>query len=302
MSDDVDKLQAEVERLARQLKELQEFDVDSLAGRGGKSRKRAVDHGKFAASYAHGEVRTIVQTTKAETGEITELVAPVVLPPDKALGVLHDDRKPAIHWADQPKTDELAPHGLTHRAAREWAEANPGNPLNLRDEGPTKPVRKQMTRLNKVWKYRNFKQCTNCDSYDTWESRTDPYAVDLGPRQTHSEIWCQTCGATDIEVSDNPPAHIGSWVPKKETDKQRVERLQRKAYRRERTTYSLVQEPKTVGHLAKWFREVERYEAIDVPMLEIQLRQMQRENLVVLEKTTGKWWDKQDYDFERSKK
>ncbi len=313
--DDLEKAQAELELLEKTLKTLREFDVDlvtSARGKGGRKKKDSKpDWVKDweARNTSNSAVKHIVKTTevvdeatKVVLGRKTELIEPVVLPAELALGVLHEDRKPVINWSERPTHDVVAPRGLSARAAQLYEQVNAGNPLELRDEGPAKPVRKQMLMLNKVWKYRNFKKCLNCEAYDTWESRTDPYNEALGVRQTHAEIWCHTCGAIETEVSNSSPAHIGSWSPPRETEKERRSKEERRGYRWARATYSLVQSPKTVGELVKWFREVELYEAVDMPMLDIQLRQMQQKQLVVLEKSTGKWWDKSDYDFERSKR
>jgi hypothetical protein len=268
---------------------------------------------------SHGPVKKIVETVETfheETGEFevkTALLEPVVLPDHLKLGVLHEDRPQSVVWAEQPKFDGLLDPNLPLRQARKKLEENPGNPLTLRDEGPIKPVRKQMTRLNKVWKYRNFRKCGVCEEFDTWEARVDPYNKE-NVGIVHAEIWCHKCGATDFEVSDSMPNHIGSWIPPKETSKQAKDRAARQAYRRERTIFSLVQQPKTAMELNVWFREVEKYfvrtkdkhgdwiivPATDVIMLELMLKRMASEGLVVCDKA-GKWWEREDFIFENTK-
>ena len=289
---------------------------------------------------SHGPVKTLVKTTdtyhedtgivetKTElvepvitveyardlaTGEVEEIVKEAGLPEHLRLDKQHEDRKPPILWSEKPTHDGLIPSDLgpaqtakfavnpnNDRAVREYLAANPGNPLDVRDEGPTKPVRKQMTRLNKVWKYRNFKKCGICESYDTWEARTDPY--DDGVRVVHAEVWCHTCGATDFEVSDHMPAHIGSWAPRKETTNEAKKRRARQMYRRERSIFSLVESPKTAAELTAWFRDIEHYEAVDFIMIELMLKRMQSEGLVHFDKKSGKWWESEDYSFEHGSK
>lgn len=281
---------------------------------------------------SHGEVREVVKTTETYSeadgfGSRTEQLQPVVrttlkrdidadakniwsgeesafveivesagLPDHLQLGVKHDERPSPVKWDQRPTHDGLIRKDLPLREALKELEKNPCKELKVPDEGPTKPVRKQMLRLNKVWKYRNFKKCSNCEAFDTWEARVDPYNVE-NVGIVHAEIWCHTCGATDFEVADNMPAHIGSWAPPKETDKERADKEKRRAYREERALYSLVQSPKTIGELLVWFRDVEGYSAVDLVMLEIMLKRMQKQGRTVRD-ADGKWWDREDFLFE----
>ena len=256
------------------------------------------------ANASTGQVKHIMKTDP-KTG-VAEKVLPVVVVPVKP-------RAP-IAWDERPTSSAVPPRGLTNRELAEWEIANPGKPLNLKDEGPTKPSRKQLLAMNKVWKYRNFKHCLHCSefytkadaelandpklvgklkkgTYDTWESRTDPHDDKLGVRLTHAEIWCHTCGCVDLEVAKTLPAHIGTWTPPKEGKQEREKRLEREAYRRERTIFSLKQSPKTVPQLCDWFRTVELYEGVDFIMLDLMLNKMRAEGLVVL--VDGKWRKRQ---------
>lgn len=289
-------LSDQVAELSAQIEELKKIDLDVLlsSGRkttsGGRAKK---DHRpewvlKYEQqNHRNSPVQHVVKTH--ENGEVEKLL-PVVIEPVKP----HE-----VSWPGRPTTNTVAPRGLTNREAVAYEAV--GGELELRDEGPTKPMRKQMLMMNKVWKYRNFKKCSHCGAFDTWESRTDPWAEDkFGPRPTHSEIWCQTCSATDLEVSDNLPAHIGSWAPPKVTEKEKLQSAARKRYRWERTIFALVQSPKTAAELCVWFRTVENYKAVDFIMLELQLKQMAIHGLVV--RVDGKWWDAADYAFERAGK
>jgi hypothetical protein len=327
----VGRLLSEVERLQREMEDLKKLDLDTILSSGRSSRattSRKSRHEKpdwvkdwNRKNASHGAVTTIVKTTDTfheesgiidsktelvepvttttfsrnlKTGEVEEKITSAGLPGHLRLGVLHEDREPPIAWDDRPTSDAVPPRGLTAKEIAEWDAKNPGNPLTLRDEGPTKPVRKQMLRMNKVWKYRNFKKCANCEKYDTWEARTEPYAL-ANVGVVHAEIWCHTCGAVDFEVADNMPSHIGSWSPPRETDKEKQTRAKRQAYRRERSLYSLIEKPKTAMQLCAWFREVEGYKAVDAIMIELMLVKMRKEGLVVLK--DGLWWDAEDRAF-----
>lgn len=284
----------------------------------------------------HGEVKKIVTTTDTyheatgivtskteltnpmlttnykrnlKTGEVEEQITSAGLPEHLRLDVAHDPIERPVLWP-RPTTDAVPPRelarwksgpGASEHAKRleKWLAENPGNPLENREEGPTKPVRKQMLRMNKVWKYRNFKKCNNCELYDTWEARTQPYSD--GVRIVHAEIWCHTCGAVEFEVSNSSPSHIGSWAPPKESSKEAAKRIELHSYRRERTIFSLVQSPKTAAQLTVWFREVEKYEGVDFVMIEIMLQKMRKQGRVVLE-SDGRWWEREDHEFEHPEK
>lgn len=344
MSDPMDDLLKEVEKLTAEVSKLKALDLDNLSSGRSSSAKTTkstktkktpdwvIDWNRRHAS--NGAVKTVVQTTVDEatkkehttlvsppvvtrhkrnldTEEVEEFVVDAGLPDHLRLDVKHADRPSPIKWADQPTHDTIVPHGIapskeatiasnpnSDRGAREYLAANPGKPLDLsREEGPTKPMRKQIIGMNKVWKYRNFKKCLNCESFDTWEARYEAYSD--GVNKVHAEIWCTTCGSVDFEVAKNNPSHIGSWAPPKETPKQAEARKQRSAYRRERAIFSLVQKPKTAQQLCVWFREVEKYEAVDFVMIEIMLKRMSEDGLVV--QKNGVWWDAEDFLFENTK-
>lgn len=263
----------------------------------------------YKRKYAsHGEVKHILRTTDVyeASGRLiekdrTERLLPVIVPPPKM--------PPPIEWQTRPTHDGVAPRMLSPQEKKRWLDENPGQliPLGKQLEGPTRPVRKQMARLNKVWRYRNFQACRHCSefdergkvvpgkgTYDTWEARTDPSESPVGA--VHSLIWCHSCGATDREVAKELPANVGVWSPPKESDKEIAEKEARRKYREERALFFLVQSPKTVPELTRCFREVDKYKAVDFVMIEIMLRRMERQGRVVL--SEGRWWDGEDYLFE----
>ncbi len=339
-----DEVMKQIAELTKQVSELKKIDLDAVFANSKKKTGRTSSGKESNDSRptrpkpnekpdwvkdwnrrhaSHGRTQTIVKTTEVyhQDGKVdvkTELLQPVALPDHLRLGKLHNEPASLVRW-DAPTSDAVPPRGLTATELRAWDAANPGNPLNLRDEGPTKPMRKQRLGMEKVWKYRNFRYCLHCSEFyseaeaeamgdpemagklkkgvfDTWESRTDPYATQLGVRPTHAQIWCYNCGCVEDEVSLSVPSHIGSWAPPKELPKEKAKRLERQAYRRSRTIYSLVEAPKTAQQLCIWFREVEHYEGVDFIMIELMLHKMRKEGLVIYQ--DAQWWEMEDYLFE----
>lgn len=320
---DEEKLQDQLADLRKQIEELQKLDLDANLDVAAPAKTRA--SGKTRKDYrpdwvkefdrknATGTVKHVVKTEEGktellepitttkhrrnqETGEIEEIVVEAGLPEHLKLGVLHSDRD-AIKWKERPTHDGVAPRDLSPREREDWLKRNPGKPLPKDLEGPIKPVRKQMERLGKVWKYRNFKKCANCEAFDTWEARFDPYVK--GAHLVHAEVWCHTCGSVDFEVTENMPTNIGTWAPRKDTPKEQKLREQRRQYRWAIALTALSHGPMTDWELLKYFRDREKYEAVDIHIVQIQLKQMQEKRLVVLR--DGKWWNPEDYSTRNQK-